>query len=155
MITLLRLLLCLTFCKFVLFCVQGWGYIGEKRARVYELRGCKLLTFCVQSHPGHEHRQLVFFVDSGLFVTFPVHSCSKYVHFIHAQNMRHQFFVARALEVLANIHLFYLVSLPRQIHHEFDELFAIQRAWMCDLSGVCLGGCFLISLESSEILVRF
>ena len=47
------------------------------------------------------------------------HSCSKYATPI---------FVALALEVLANLRLFHLVSLPRQIHHEFDILFAIQRA---------------------------
>ena len=56
---------------------------------------------------------------SFLFKICAFHSCSKYATPI---------FVALALEVLANLCLFYLVSLPRQIHHEFDELFAIQRA---------------------------
>ena len=56
---------------------------------------------------------------SFLFKICAFHSCSKYATLI---------FVALALEVLANLCLFYLVSLPRQIHHEFDELFAIQRA---------------------------
>ena len=110
MTTLLRLLLFLTFCKFVLFCVQGWGYIGEKNVHVFT--NCGVVSCCVHFLRSVASRprtpttclfcRLKTFRNlscSFMFKICAFHSCSKYGTPI---------FVALALEVLANLRLFIL-----------------------------------------------
>ena len=161
MITLLRLLLFLTFLQICALLCAGLRihWRKKKRARVYEeLRRCKLLyslsAFSRIQAPRTPATCLLCRLRtvrnlscSFLFKICAFHSCSKYATPI---------FVALALEVLATLCLLRSgFSTTSNTSWIWRLLLAIQRAWMCALSGVCLGGCFLISLESSEILVRF
>ena len=122
MIILLRLLLFLTLQICALLCAGLRIHWRKKRVRVYELQRCKLLyslsALCRIQAPRTPATCLLCWLRtirnlscSFMFKTCAFHSCSKYATPI---------FVALALEVLANLRLFHLVSLPRQIHHEFD-----------------------------------